>query len=90
MKRWNRSVFHRNVEKVLTRKIWGRPETGIPRQETGKRWRYQRILYWQEEVIDTSICSRQKEHGRIQGWNAHGTVQYRVEENMPVFYAWRV
>ena len=57
------------------------PETGIPRQKTGKWQRYQRILYWQNEVI----CFRQEEPGRIQGWNAHGTVWCRVKETCLFF-----
>ena len=55
-------------------------------QETGKRWRSHEISYWQDEVIRTSICSGQDEPGRIEEWNAHGTVYCRVEGNMPVFY----
>ena len=30
-------VFHRAVEEILTRKRQGRPETGLPSQETGKK-----------------------------------------------------
>ena len=29
--------FHKAVEEILTRQIQGRPETGIPCQETGKK-----------------------------------------------------
>ena len=40
---WSRRVFfERNNEKIITTKIWWKPGTGIPRQETEKGGGYQK------------------------------------------------